>query len=54
MASGWVRGGLDWISGNISLLQECSGIGTGCPGVVDSPSLEVFKKRVDEELQDMV
>ena len=32
MASGSVSGGLDWISGEISLLKEWSGIGTGCPG----------------------
>ena len=32
MASSCARGGLDWILGNISLLKEWSGIGTGCPG----------------------
>ena len=31
MASSCIRGGLDWILGKISLLQEWSGIGTGCP-----------------------
>jgi len=32
MASRCVRGGLDWKLGQISLLKEWSGIGTGCPG----------------------
>jgi len=36
-------------------LKEWSGIGTGCPGKwLESPSLEVFKKRVDVALWDMV
>jgi len=30
--SSCVRGGLDWISGKMSLLKEWSGIRTGCPG----------------------
>jgi len=37
MASGCIRGGLDWILGKISLLQEWSGIGPGCPGQWWSP-----------------
>jgi len=32
MASSYVRGGLDWISGKIFLMKEWSGIGIGCPG----------------------
>jgi len=32
MASSSVRGGLDWILGKISVLEESSGIGTNCPG----------------------
>jgi len=45
MASSCVRGSLDWILRKISLLKECSGIGTGCPDVVvETPSLKVFKK----------
>ena len=32
MASSCIREGLDWILGIISLLKECSGIGTGCLG----------------------
>jgi len=30
-ASSCIRGGSDWILGKISLLNEWSGIGTGCP-----------------------
>jgi len=37
IASGCVSGGLDWILGKISLLQEWSDIGTGCPGKRLSP-----------------
>ena len=54
MASGCVRGGSGWISGKMSLLEEWSGIGPGCPGQWGSPSLEGFKKRVDVALGDMV
>jgi len=32
MASSCVREGLGWTSGKISLLEERSGVGTGCPG----------------------
>ena len=42
-ASGWARGGLDWISG------KASGPGT----VVESPSLERFQRRVDVALGDL-
>jgi len=31
MASSCIRGGLDWILREISLLKEWSGIGIGCP-----------------------
>jgi len=55
MASSCVRGGLDWVLGQISSLKERSGIGPGCPGQWgESPSLEGFKTRVDVALQDMV
>jgi len=37
MASSCTRGGSDWILGKISLLQEWSGIGPGCPGQWWSP-----------------
>jgi len=36
-ASSCVRGGSDWILGKISSLQECSGVGPGCPGQWGSP-----------------
>jgi len=49
MASSCVTGGLDWTSGKISLLEEWSGIATGCPG-----KQVVFKNRVDVSLQDIV
>jgi len=50
-----VRGGLDWVLGNISLLKERSGIGTGCPGQRWSPHpWRCSKKHVDMALQDMV
>jgi len=32
LASSCIREGLNWISGNNSLLKEWSGIGTGCSG----------------------
>jgi len=32
-----LRGGLDWILGKISFLQEWSGLGPGCPGQWVSP-----------------
>ena len=35
--SGCISGGLDWILGKISLLEEWSGIGPGCPGRWWSP-----------------
>jgi len=47
MASSCTRGGSGWILGRISSLKEWSGTGTAAQGVVGSPSLEVFKKRVD-------
>ncbi|GAB0183417.1 hypothetical protein GRJ2_000807000 [Grus japonensis] len=53
MASSCARGGLDWILGKISSPKRLSSIGTGCP-VVESPSLEVFKRHVDVLLRGMV
>ena len=50
MASSCVRGGLHWILGKISLLKEWNRLSRE---VVESPSLEVFKKHVDMALQDM-
>ena len=53
MASGCIRGGLDWILGKISFLKEWDW--NRLPReVMESPSLEVFKKRVNTALQDMV
>ena len=36
-ASSCIRGGLDWILGKMSLLEEWSGLGPGCPGQGGSP-----------------
>jgi len=50
-ASSCIRGGLDWILGKISLPKELSDIRNRLSKeVVESPSLEVFKKRVDVAL----
>jgi len=54
MASSCVRGGLDWILGKISLLREWSDIGRLPTEVIESPSLEVFKKPADVALWGMV
>jgi len=57
MASSCIRGDLDWILGKISLLKEWSDSAywNRLPReVVESPSLEMFKKHVDVALQHMV
>jgi len=40
--------------GKISSQKEWWNIGTGCPGRWHSPSLEVFKQRVDKAQRAMV
>ena len=54
MASSFVRGGLDWILGNISYQKSGQALEEAAWGMVVSPSLEMFKKCVDVAPQDMV
>ena len=54
MASGCVRGGLDWILGKNFFTERVVGHRTGLPrAVVESPFLEGFKKPVDMALWDI-
>ena len=57
MASSCTRVSLGWISGNTSLQKGLFSTGMGSPGrelVVESPSLDVFKNRLDVVLGDMI
>jgi len=55
MASDCIRGGEDWILGNISSPEGLSSTGTGLPrAVVESSSLEVFKRCVETQIHRMV
>jgi len=54
MTSSCTRGSLDWILGKNSSPNGFSSIGTGCPGKVEPPFPEVFKRHVGVALRDMV
>ena len=54
MASSCSRGGLDWILGSFFTERVTERRNSLPMGVGESPSLEVFKRRVDEVLRDVV
>jgi len=55
MASSYIRGGSDWTLGKNFFTERVVKHWNRLPRAVEeSPSLEVFKKRVDMALQNMV
>lgn len=54
MTSSWTRGSPGWTLGKIPSLKEWSGTGTAAQGMVESPSMEIFKNCGDVALRDVV
>jgi len=54
MASSYTRGSSGWILGKVPSQKEQWGTGTGWPGMLESPPMEIFRDGVYVALMDMV
>lgn len=54
MALSCARGGSGWVCGKFLLRKSANALAQAAQGVGGSPSLEVFKQRVDVSQRDMV